>query len=596
MGRTRAGRVAGGALAVWLSACSGSISSSDPAVPGAPNSRTGYNAPGSPGANGSGGTAAMNGGSSGSGANPVVDKNGDGIPDDPAPIDGVTCGAKAVGPSPLRRLTHTEYNNSVHDLLGDTTQPALGFAADTSIGLFDNTAEAQTVPQLLGDQYLDTAVKLAENITDVNALVGCDPSAAGAACINGFVDRFGRRAYRRPLTAQESASLIAIYDDTTANSDSDTGVRGVVAAVLASPNFLFRPEFGAGDETLPGATQATPFEIAGRLASLLWASVPDDELLDAASGGQLETREQVADQARRMLNDDRAHPALNAFYEQWLGLPLLQSATKDAAIYPTWDDGLRDSMRRETQRFISHVLWEDDAHLSTLLTAPYSFLNARLAEHYGVSGGGSDDATYTKTMLDTKERTGVLTQPSLMSAFASPSGSSPIKRGKLVRVRVLCQDLPDPPANVPAPPPPKQGVSTRERFAMHTDSPACRGCHNLIDGLGFGLEHYDGIGAFRTMDHGVAVDASGEVNQTTDADGKYTGGPELANMLADSAQVRDCIPTQWLRYSLARREDEDDSCSLVALREAFAASDGDMQELMVALTQTDAFWNYRKPE
>ena len=211
-------------------------------------------------------------------------------------------------------------------------------------------------------------------------------------------------------------------------------------------------------------------------------------------------------------------------------------------------------MREETKRFISHVLWDDDAHLSTLLTAPYSFLNSQLAKLYGVSGGGKDDATYVQTPLDTAQRAGVLTQASLMSTFASPSGSSPIKRGKLVRVRVLCQDLPDPPAGVPPPPPPKQGVSTRERFAMHTNNDACRGCHNLIDGLGFGLEHYDGIGAFRTMDHGVAVDSSGEVNQTADIDGKYSGGPELANLLSSSAQVRDCIPTQWLRYSLARRE------------------------------------------
>src|SRR3954451_2966330 len=123
---------------------------------------------------------------------------------------------------------------------------------------------------------------------------------------------------------------------------------------------------------------------------------------------------------------------------------------------------------------------------------------------------------FTRTPLDPKQRSGVLTQASLMTAFGSPASSSPIKRGKLVRVRMLCQDLPDPPANVPPPPEPKQGVSTRERFAMHTNNPACSGCHNLIDGLGFGLEHYDGVGAFRTVDQGVAVDSSGEINTTLD--------------------------------------------------------------------------------
>ena len=365
--------------------------------------------------------------------------------------------------------------------------------------------------------------------------------------------------------------------------------------MLSSPNFLFRPEFGAGDATLPSATQVTPFELASRLASLLWASIPDDVLLDAAQNGELETREQVEAQARRMLQDERARPALSAFYEQWLGLPLLASATKDNAVYPAFSEELRAAMAEETRRFVAHVLWDDGAKLSTLMTASYSFVNASLAKVYGVNGP-SDDATFAQTTLDKTQRAGVLTQASVMTAFASPSGSSPIKRGKLVRVRLLCQDLPDPPANVPPPDPPKEGVSTRERFAMHTNNAACRGCHDLIDGLGFGLEHYDGIGAYRTVDHGVAVDASGEVNHTTDIDGPYSGGPELAALLAMSEQARDCVPTQWLRYVLARRENDDDTCSLVALRAAFAASGGDLLELMVSLTQTDAFWNYRKPE
>jgi hypothetical protein len=204
--------------------------------------------------------------------------------------------------------------------------------------------------------------------------------------------------------------------------------------------------------------------------------------------------------------------------------------------------------------------------------------------------------SFARTSLDPTQRSGLLTQASLMTTFASPAGSSPIKRGKWVRVRMLCQDLPDPPANVPPPAPPQAGVSTRERFAMHTSDPGCSGCHHLIDGLGFGLEHYDGVGAYRTMDQGVPVDATGEVNTTEDIDGDYDGAPELAARLARSAQVRDCAPTQWLRYAMARRETADDTCSLVALRDAFAASGGDMRELMVALTQTDAFFNYRLPE
>jgi hypothetical protein len=171
-----------------------------------------------------------------------------------------------------------------------------------------------------------------------------------------------------------------------------------------------------------------------------------------------------------------------------------------------------------------------------------------------------------------------------------------VKRGKWIRTRMLCTDLPDPPANVPQLPAIQPGVSNRERFAMHTSNAACSGCHSLIDGLGFGLEHYDSLGAWRTMDQGVPVDASGEITSTMDINGAYTGGSELANLLASSTQVRDCAPTQWLRYAWGRRETADDACSVAAVQQAFIKSDGDLKELMVALTQTDTFVNYRQAD
>jgi hypothetical protein len=505
----------------------------------------------------------------------------------------LTCTTPEVGVTPMKRLTHAEYNNAVRDLLGDGSRPALAFPPDTQVGLFDNAISAQTVSILLGDQYLDAAVALAEGVTDLDALAGCDVS--DSACVRGFAELFGRRAYRRPLTTDEADALMAKRDDAVAAVDDAMGARAVIAAILASPNFLFKPEAGGAVSALPHAKQASSFELASRLSSLIWASVPDDALLDAAAEGQLTTREQVAEQARRMLGDERAKPAINVFYEQWLGLPLLDAVVKDEAYFPDWSDEVRDAMREETKRFIDHVLWDGDAKLSTLFTAPYSFVNATLAELYGASDGPNDDATFAKTDLDPTQRAGVLTQGAFMASYANPQFSSPIKRGKWVRVRMLCQDLPDPPANVPAPPAPAPNVSTRERFAMHTNSPACSSCHLLIDGLGFGLENFDGIGKYRTTDNGATVDASGRVNES-DVDEEYTGGVELAALLARSGQARDCVPTQWLRYALGREEEDEDTCSLVALRQAFEASGGDMRELMVALTQTDAFMSYRQPE
>ena len=504
------------------------------------------------------------------------------------------CKTPAVGSSPLRRLTHDQYNNAVRDLLGDSTRPGLDFAKGTEEGLFDTMADQHVAP-LLADQYLDAAVSLAEGVKDINALVGCDPAGTtSATCVRDFVKRFGRRAFRRPLTSAELDAFVALYNNTRTASDAPTGVRGVLAAVLASPNFLFRPEFGTQASNLPQALKASPFELSARLSWLLWASLPDDVLLDAAEKGQLETREQLVAQARRMLNDTRARAGMAAFYEQWFGLSMLSTTTKDAAVYPTFNDGLRSAMAEETRRFVDYVLWEDDAKLSTLLTAPYAFVNGALAKLYGVTAP-KDPATFAKVPVDPKTRGGILTQSSFLSAFAASNTSSPVKRGKWLRTRMLCHDLPEPPANIPPLPPPKEGISTRERFAMHTASPACSGCHNLIDGLGFGLEAYDGIGAYRTTDLGVAVDTRGQINSTIDIDGPYSGASELSALLADSEQVRACAPTQWFRYAFGRREGPDDVCSVEAIQTAFKGSDGNLKELMLALVQTDAFATYRNP-
>jgi len=501
-------------------------------------------------------------------------------------------------------LTHEEYDNSVRDLLGDTTAPGKDFPTDTLVGLFDNTATTQTVPDLLAEEYLNSAVDLAEGITDVKTVAGCDPAATGStgtSCVKNFITKFARRAFRRPLEADELARLQTVYDTAKAAADAQTGIRAVVSATLASPNFLFKPEFGAqtaiGAAAGPGTQLVSQFELAARLASFIWASVPDDTLLDAATRNELKTKDQLSAQARRMLMDSRARPAVAEFYKQWFGLSRIEQANKDTSAYPKFDDTLRASMIEESKRFVDDVVWNGDAKLATMLSASYSFVNKPLADLYGVTSGAPADATtFAKVNLNPDQRAGVMTQGSVLAAYARPDQSSPVKRGQWGRVRMLCQDLPDPPANVPQLPEPKAGVSNRERFAMHTNNPACSGCHSLIDGLGFGLEAYDGIGAWRTMDQGVAVDDSGEITSTQDIDGKYSGGTELAGLLAGSAQVRDCAPTQLLRYSMGRRDEPEDACSLAEVQAAFADSNGDLKELVIALTETDAFSMYRKPE
>jgi Protein of unknown function (DUF1592)/Protein of unknown function (DUF1588)/Protein of unknown function (DUF1595)/Protein of unknown function (DUF1587)/Protein of unknown function (DUF1585) len=507
----------------------------------------------------------------------------------------LSCKTPAIGPAPLRRLTHAEYDHAVRDLLGDSAAPGKGFPLDTRVGLFDNTAAVQDVPELLAEKYLDSAAALAEAVPDLQSLVGCDYAAAEPGdCVEGFVSRFGRRAYRRPLTADERATLGTVFEAARVQADAASGIRAVLAAVLASPYFLFRPEFGAAAGSVAGSKRLDAFELAARLASLLWASQPDDPLLDAAERGELASQEQIVSQARRLLDDERARPALSEFYRQWLGGDMLDAIDKNRSVFPSWNDGLRSSLREESRRFVDSVLWDGDARYATLLGASHSFVDAPLAELYGVPAptGGA----FTRVELDPTQRSGILTQGAFLAAFASPEDSSPVKRGTWVRVRLLCQELPAPPAKVPELSAPAEGVSTRERFSQHSSDPACKGCHGLIDGLGFGLEQYDAIGGYRTSDRGVPVDARGSLTGTGEADADYVGGRELGALLIRSERATDCVPTQWLRYAMARRETEDDTCSLAAARDAFRESGGDLRELMIALVRSDVFLNYRRPE
>jgi len=296
-------------------------------------------------------------------------------------------------------------------LLGDTSRPAQDFAADTEVGIFDNTAEAQTVPVLLADQYLASAEKLARAV-DVKTLTGCDPaSAMGSACVRSFVTSFGWRAYRRPLAAPEVERYQALYTNTASASDAQTGVRAIVAAMLSAPSFLFKPEYGGAASKIPGAMNAAPFELATRLASLIWASIPDDVLLDAAQNGQLSTPDQVTAQARRMLADPKAIPAVRSFYTQWLGLPLLDAATKDSTAYPQWSEDLRAdafgdgalhrlralARRRAALAFAHCQLFAFERHAREVLWSRardcgWQWCNARRRDRHGRSGWLHPDA------------------------------------------------------------------------------------------------------------------------------------------------------------------------------------------------------------
>jgi hypothetical protein len=498
------------------------------------------------------------------------------------------CTTPSPGAAPLRRLTQSEYNNTVRDLLGDTTQPANQFPPDQQVGDFTNTAVALTVPPLLAQAYQTAAEQLATTALSTQAkLVPCALATGTDACAQSFIQTFGKQAYRRALTTSEQTALFTLYQSNATGATFANGIQAVIEAVLQSADFLYRVEFGATAQAQGGVLPLTPYEMASRLSYFLWDSMPDAALFAAADANALSTKDQLATQARRLLQSPNAHPAIRQFFLEWLTENELSTVSKSATAYPAFTGTLHSSMQNETQAFLDWVMWTSDHKLPTLLTSPVSFLNSELAAVYGVSG--VTGTALQQMQLDPTQRAGVLTQLSMMTLLGKPDRSSPVLRGKFIRDELLCQAIPPPPQNlVITPPMVTPGVSTREAFVMHEAAAACKGCHVLMDPIGFGFEHYDGIGQFRTVDQGQPVDSTGTLSDT-DVDGPFNNAIDLIKRLAGSQQVSDCFATEWFRYAFGRGESTADTCSLQSLKGAFTSSQLDIQELLVAVTQTDAF-------
>ena len=509
------------------------------------------------------------------------------------------CAAIQPGKSPIRRMTRFEYNNTIRDLLGDDSEPASGFVVEEEALGFNNQASALGVTPLLAEQYMEASEHIAARAAGhLDRLLpgwpACDPAAPGAAaCADQLIRGFGARAFRRPLEPAEIQRFEDLFAWGLTERGFSTAVQLVVQAMLQSPHFLYRVELGLPDPVEADVVLLTPHEIASRLSYLLWGSMPDRALFAAADAGALETPAQIKAQALRLLEDDRAHQAVANFHRQWLELGRIETISKDAAMYPAYADDLRPLWRAETEAFLDHVVFEDEAgDVAALLTAPYSMWNAELAAFYGAPGPSGD--ALERVDVDPAQRAGFLTHASLLSVLAKPDQSSPVHRGKFVRERLLCQTLPPPPNDVEiVPPEVEPGVTTRERFRQHREDLACAGCHKMMDPIGLGFEHYDAIGLWRDTDQGLPVDATGEIVASRDADGPFDGAVELAHKLAASDEVRQCVVTQWFRFGYGRAEQDDDQCTLAQLNQAFAGAGYNIKALLVALTQTDAF-RYRR--
>ncbi len=494
-----------------------------------------------------------------------------------------------TGPRLLRRLTRDEWAQTIRDVLGVEADAAV-LAHDDVVHGFDNQAGALTVTALLVDQLRGEAERLARLAieTRLPALVPC--AAGSDECALRFVREVGLRLFRRPLTDAEIASYFELYREVVTTESAREGLTWVLTALLQSPHFLYRSELGVRD-TASAMFRLTDWEIASAISYLAWGTAPDETLLRLASTGAFTADvTRLETELTRLLADPRADTTLEKFGTRWLRTDLLPIVTRDQSIYPEFTTEIRQDLAGETARFLTSVA-NDGGTIADLLLARHSFMTDRLAQYYGLPpGGGTADAQGFKRMdLAGTPYGGLLTRGAVLATHALPLSSSPIHRGKLVRERLLCEDLPPPPANLDTSPPPVDpSKSTRDRYAIHASNEACATCHRKVDPIGFGLEAFDGIGRHRTMD-GVHPIVDDGVVHDLDAPGDdvaFVGANGLATALAASAVVERCFVLQQARFGWGY---EPASCTVEAFTDAFVARGGALAAAPLALALSPAF-------
>ncbi len=413
----------------------------------------------------------------------------------------------------------------------------------------------------------------------------CEPApGAEAACAEEILGAFAKRAWRRPLADAEVAGLVGLVQAALDDGQGwEPAISLGLSAVLVSPWFVFRVEL----DDDPGSLVPHPVsdhELATRLSYFVWSTMPDDELTLAADQGTLHHPEVLEAQVRRMLEDPRAEALVDNFAGQWLYLRNLDGElTKDYTKFPEFDAELQAAMKTEAEMFFRTFISEGRS-LRELLTAEETFVDARLAEHYGIPAPEGEG--FQRVSLAGLPRRGLLTQPGLMSVLSHPVTTSPVKRGKWVLEQLLCIDPPPPPPGVEVPPlSPEDGGTMRQQLEQHRANPECAGCHNLMDPIGLGLEHYDAIGRYRTSEAGLPIDASGELP----IGGTFDDALGMVALVADSEDFITCTTRKTLTYALGRDTGMADAPYLDEIVAEFEAADATLEGLLVAVATSDVF-------
>ncbi len=488
----------------------------------------------------------------------------------------------------LRRLTNTQYNNTVRDLLGELGTPASQFPPEDFVNGYKNQYQAQSLSPMLFEAYSTAAEKVARNSFrrgDAARLIPCKPSPA---CRSAFVRSFGLKAFRRPLDPAEQKRYLAYF---AGGAHFSKSAQAVMEAMLQSPHFLFQL-----DETANPSWK--PYVRATRLAYALWNTMPDEALLAGAAAGELNSREGVEKVARRMLADPKAREALDEFVSQWMRFDRVIGTGRDTRVYPRFNRESAAAMTEETRRFVAELAWSD-RNFMEVFTAPYGYVNPELARIYELP---APQGEFERVAFpEASERAGLLGQASFLTLTSTPNDTSPTSRGLFVREHFLCQHVADPPPGVSTVLPPLDEAkpqTNRQRLGVHTTNPTCASCHNLIDPIGFGLEKFDAIGGrrekakllFYPLDRKskepprkveLELDTKGWVAGIEDS--KFSSPRELGAILARTPQCQECVVKQFFRYVSGRLETAADRPLIRKVYQDFRESGFHFQQMVVSM-------------
>jgi mono/diheme cytochrome c family protein len=517
-------------------------------------------------------------------------------------IDGQLTGSESAQKNPghvtLRRLNRGEYRNTIRDLFA-VDFDAADFPSDETAFGFDTIADVLTIQPLLMERYLAAAGQIVSKILASQKKAGkSEPGesfrrvfarmpepGAEAKTARELIASLAPRVYRRPVAAAEVERLGRLVDAALADKAPFTEAMGVaVQAMLCSPNFLFRWELDP-DALKPGSIRnLTDYEVASRLSYFLWSSMPDERLMDLAAKGELLKGDTLRAEVQRMLADSRAQELVRNFSSQWLQIRAVDEVEIDEKKFPKFSTKLRDAMKEETRLFFDAIVREDRS-IFDLIETDFTFVNHQLAGHYGLPDVQGNEFQRVK-IPPGSPRGGVLSQGSVLLATSMPTRTSPVVRGKWVLEQILGTPPPPPPANVPPLEETKvdKDASLRVRLEQHRDNPDCAVCHAKIDPVGFTLENFDAIGAWRTQDGNSPINTSEKFADGTRVDGfaglkKYLKGEKFARAFAQ----------KMMTYAIGRGIERTDKQALDAVQKQTTAGGYKMSALISAIVTSDPF-------